>query len=321
MNLYVVFAIVGIIFLFIISFCLEFFVAYKSVALKNRYQFYLKNTFKTSKIAITGIFVAIAVMANYFVIPIVPPQTVLITFFSITIGFVGILYGPLLGTLTGLLEDVLHYLFNSTGFSYYPGFTFSACLHGFFAGLFVLIFRYIIGRRKTLVISMISMLVMQILMVFSILLIYSDFSISRSFENIDKKFNGSGLVFLILYFTIPNVVMIISFLMPIVKPKKFEHLNVYYMIILYVLFDQFLISMVFDNLWVHDLYGVPIEPLIALKSFLLPMYVVIKFTLTYFPIIAIYNLWPNDTFIGLLFNNNNSNKCVENSKIKEISKN
>lgn len=327
MNLYIVFAIIGIIALFIISFCAEFFIAYKNIALKKRYQFYLASTFKTSKIAITGLFVAIAVVANYFVIPIVPPQTVLITFFSVTIGFVGILYGPLLGTLTGFLEDVLHYLFNSTGFTYYPGFTFSACLHGFLAGIFVLIFKYIIGQRKVLITSIILMLVMEMIMILSILLIYSDFSISRSFENINKKFSGGGLIFLILYFVIPNIVMIFSFLLPIIKPKKFIYLNIYYMIILYVLFDQFLISMVFDNLWVHDLYGAPIEPLITLKSFLIPMYVIIKFALTYLPIIAIYNSWPNDTFIKFLFENNKidplnkSIKEIENSKIKEKTKN
>lgn len=53
----------------------------------------------------------------------------------------GLLFGPFVGGIAGLVADLTGFLFNSFGAPWHPGFTFSSGMWGFIPGVFAMYFR------------------------------------------------------------------------------------------------------------------------------------------------------------------------------------
>lgn len=77
--------------------------------------------------------IALSVILDFFRIIISP--TFEISFGSMPIAFAGMLFGPVVGGLVGLIADILQYVVRPSGF-FFPGFTLNAILVGVIFGLF-----------------------------------------------------------------------------------------------------------------------------------------------------------------------------------------
>ena len=69
-----------------------------------------------------------------------PVPTIRVSFGEVPIMMSGMIFGPIVGGITGLAADVIGVLVNSQG-SFHPGFTLSSILWGLIPGLLFLIFK------------------------------------------------------------------------------------------------------------------------------------------------------------------------------------
>lgn len=76
----------------------------------------------------------------YVMIPLGNVQAIRLSFGEAPIMLSGLLFGPLLGGLTGLAADVLGVIINSQG-AFFPGFTLSSILWGVIPGILGIIFK------------------------------------------------------------------------------------------------------------------------------------------------------------------------------------
>ncbi len=88
---------------------------------------------KTSVVALGGMLIAISVVLSLFKVDLGP--TLQISFASLPIAAGGMLFGPFVGAIIGLISDILGYVVHPSGF-FFPGFTLNAILVGVFFGFF-----------------------------------------------------------------------------------------------------------------------------------------------------------------------------------------
>lgn len=109
----------------------------------------MENSVKTKKKISTKVLVrasfltAISIVLTRFLsimVPIAGLPTIRVGFGGIPIAMAGLLFGPLVGGITGLASDLIGVLINPQG-AFHPGFTLSAILGGFIPGLFTLYFK------------------------------------------------------------------------------------------------------------------------------------------------------------------------------------
>ena len=81
-----------------------------------------------------GLLLAIRTILGYLTVLVVP--TVKLGFAFAPTAVAGIMYGPVPAALIGGLGDVLSYVFNPVGGSYFPGFTLNGIIIGMIYGLF-----------------------------------------------------------------------------------------------------------------------------------------------------------------------------------------
>lgn len=85
------------------------------------------------------------VLGRFLTILIIP--SIKIGFGGVPVFISGILFGPMVGGITGIASDLIGVLINPMG-PYHPGFTFSAFLNGFVPGLFAIYFRKVLKNKK-----------------------------------------------------------------------------------------------------------------------------------------------------------------------------
>lgn len=90
---------------------------------------------KTKTLVFVGLLIAMEVIFSRFLAFQTP--IVKVGFEFIPVAFAGIMFGPLIGGLTGALADVIGMMIFPTGGSYFPGFTLSAFLAGAAYGVFL----------------------------------------------------------------------------------------------------------------------------------------------------------------------------------------
>ena len=88
----------------------------------------------TRSLAGSGLLAAVGIALKALFIPLGP--TLRISFSFLATGLSGFLYGPLVAGFTGLVVDIIGYLYNPGG-PYFFGFTFNAFLSGFIYGLWL----------------------------------------------------------------------------------------------------------------------------------------------------------------------------------------
>lgn len=74
-------------------------------------------------------------------VPVAGVPGLRISFGSIPIYVSGILFGPLVGGLSGIIADLIGFLMNPMGGAYFPGFTISAAIRGAIPGLVYIVIR------------------------------------------------------------------------------------------------------------------------------------------------------------------------------------
>lgn len=94
-----------------------------------------------------GFLVAISIVMTrfaYVMIPLAGVGALRISFGEVPLMMSGVMFGPMVGALTGIAADIIGFLINPQG-PYYPGFTISSALWGVIPGLFVIYFK---SRKK-----------------------------------------------------------------------------------------------------------------------------------------------------------------------------
>lgn len=91
----------------------------------------LKNV---QTISVGGMLIAVSIVLSFFKVFIT--QTLAISFAFIPIAAGGMLFGPVVGGIMGILNDILGYLVKPNG-PFFPGFTLSALISGFIYGFFL----------------------------------------------------------------------------------------------------------------------------------------------------------------------------------------
>ena len=93
-----------------------------------------RNNLSTSSIVIAGLMAAISIILTRFFSIMVLGDTLRLSFGDMPIELAGILLGPIVGALTGIVADLAGFMMRSTG-GFFPGFTLSAALTGLIPGL------------------------------------------------------------------------------------------------------------------------------------------------------------------------------------------
>lgn len=93
-----------------------------------------RNKLSTSSIVIAGLMAAISIILTRFLSIMIAGDTVRLSFGEMPIELAGILLGPVVGALTGIVADLAGFMMRTTG-GYFPGFTLSAALAGLIPGL------------------------------------------------------------------------------------------------------------------------------------------------------------------------------------------
>lgn len=89
----------------------------------------------------SGFLVAISIVMTRFVyilLPIAGANTLRISFGDLPIMLSGLLFGPVIGGLTGIAADLIGFLINSQGAAYHPGFTISSMMWGIIPGIVII---------------------------------------------------------------------------------------------------------------------------------------------------------------------------------------
>ena len=97
-----------------------------------------KSKIKTKNLVMAAFLTAISIILTRFLSVMLPE--VRIGFGRAPIAIAGLLYGPLLGGISGAAVDLLGMLIYPSG-AYHPGFTISSMLDGLIPGLFSIYFR------------------------------------------------------------------------------------------------------------------------------------------------------------------------------------
>lgn len=84
----------------------------------------------------------------YIFIPLGGAQTLRISFGEVPLMMSGLLFGPIVGGMTGVAADLIGVLINSQG-AFHPGFTLSSMLWGLIPGLLIMLFKNSGSYEKT----------------------------------------------------------------------------------------------------------------------------------------------------------------------------
>ncbi len=102
-----------------------------------------KGIMDTRTMVKAGLLTAISIVMTrfmYFFIPLGGAQTLRISFGELPLMLSGLLFGPVVGGVTGAAADLIGVVINSQG-AFHPGFTLSSILWGAIPGLFYLLFK------------------------------------------------------------------------------------------------------------------------------------------------------------------------------------
>lgn len=90
---------------------------------------------KPRVLALAALFIALDVAISALFIPVPGAQNLRIYFTFLVKGLGGVIYGPIVGMLTGFIGDIAGFMLHPSG-GFFPGYTLTAILSGLFYGLF-----------------------------------------------------------------------------------------------------------------------------------------------------------------------------------------
>ena len=129
-----------------------------------------KSIMDTRTMVKAGFLTAISIVLTrfmYFFVPLAGLPTLRISFGELPLIMSGLLFGPIVGGLSGIAADLIGVLINSQG-AFHPGFTLSSMLWGTIPGLFLLFLsknntsEKIYSFKNVLIVVLISYLVISL---------------------------------------------------------------------------------------------------------------------------------------------------------------
>lgn len=228
-----------------------------------------KNKITTKHLVAASLLTAISIILTRvfsIMIPIAGVQALRIGFGGIPIMIAGILFGPIVGALTGVTADLVGFMINPMG-AYFPGFTLTAALSGFIPGL---LYHYLYKRDSKANFSIINGFTVVLLSVVSAI-IYTRAGNKISFE------------FLIVY----GIAIIGFILIPFIMNRKYKDDYKGYRfdkLIFTVSITTIITSLILNTLWLIIMYKLgfivifPFRVLTALVT--IPMDTVIIYILS-----------------------------------------
>ncbi|MBC7087182.1 MAG: folate family ECF transporter S component [Tissierellales bacterium] len=131
-----------------------------------------KNKISLAIMVRAGFLVAISIVMTrfaYVMLPVAGVGALRISFGEVPLMISGVMFGPMVGALTGIAADLIGFLINPQG-PYYPGFTLSSALWGIIPGLFVIYFKSrkndenIYSFNKMLIIAFVTTIIVSVLL-------------------------------------------------------------------------------------------------------------------------------------------------------------
>lgn len=97
-----------------------------------------KSRFKTAVLVKAALLAAVSIILTRFfsyMVPLGGLPVLRIGFGNLPLIISGMMFGPLVGAVVGIVSDIVGYLINPMGGAYFPGFTLTAALYGFMSGI------------------------------------------------------------------------------------------------------------------------------------------------------------------------------------------
>lgn len=204
----------------------------------------------------SGLLVGLSVVLTRFfgiMLPIAGIPGLRISFGSIPIYTAGILFGPLIGALTGIAADLLGFIINPIGGAYFPGFTLSAAIRGAIPGMIYIgiksnkfnKLRFNFNIINTVVVMVLAAGVVKALFIKQVLVLQNGWIYYQ-----DKKLSA---IFIALY-----IIIIFAYVsIPILMGKKNMKLQQKYSldkIFFVVTISTLIVSIVLNSLWLSILF-------------------------------------------------------------------
>lgn len=104
----------------------------------------LKRKLSTKVLVKAGFLATVSIVLTRFfslMIPLGGLPALRVGFGSIPLIMAGMMFGPVVGGITGIVADVVGYMINPMGGTFFPGFTLTAALYGIISGLLFKNFR------------------------------------------------------------------------------------------------------------------------------------------------------------------------------------
>lgn len=119
----------------------------------------MKNSKMNTKTLVqASVLVAISIVLSRVGTIMITPQLKL-GFGETPLMLAGLLFGPFVGGVAGLVADLTGFLFNSFGAPWHPGFTFSSAMWGFIPGLFGMYFKRKLFKKNIFSLKRVSIAV------------------------------------------------------------------------------------------------------------------------------------------------------------------
>ncbi len=112
-----------------------------------------------STISVAGMLVAISVVLSFVKIVLSPVLEISFSFLPLASG--GLLYGPVVGGIMGMLSDVLGYFVQPNG-PFFPGFTLNAVISGALYGFFL--YKKPVSLKRVIIVSALITILVNLLL-------------------------------------------------------------------------------------------------------------------------------------------------------------
>ena len=148
-NMWMSFGIIALVFVLLLTYCI--------LTRRKDFQRHMK---RPQTLAVCSLMIAMNIVLGYFTLWI--SSYLSIGFGFVTQPIVTMLFGPLVGCMTGMVQDILSYLLNPAGGAYVPTYTLCVGISGLFYGL--VLYRKPVTLRRVFLAKLLVILVSNILL-------------------------------------------------------------------------------------------------------------------------------------------------------------
>jgi len=253
---------------YIIMICLALVALIVIVHMSTKTRFELKTMVIVSLLSLLSM--VLAAYLSVF-IPLFGFPSLKFGFSQLPIMIAGALFGPWWGMVAGVLEDLLE-LASGTVASPYIGFTLNKALLGIIPGVVFLMAKKHPKRLKPLIISAVALLYGA-----SILFIMNTESVSAQQVTYELTWPIKAVLIALTLAILPITVVVYRSM-----KQKVNQQTLLLSWLLSVILIEILINVILTPIWINQLYGIPVEIQIIIRSIKASFFVVLNTFLAYF---------------------------------------